>query len=127
MTGTRQGASEQEFIAKVSCSVATRPFSLPDPGFVIGGKWPGNALQAAAGSGAMAQGRRGALHESARIVRDGRDFTLQIGRSRTDQQSAGTDVPVKRAARAAGLDPAAYAAHSLRSGFPTTSGRDGTC
>ncbi|WP_391349696.1 tyrosine-type recombinase/integrase [Azospirillum sp. A23] len=67
----------------------------------------------------------GALHESARIVRDGRDFTLQIRRSRTDQQSAGTDVPVKRVARAAGLDPAAYAAHSLRSGFLTTGGRDG--
>ena len=32
---------------------------------------------------------------------------------------------VKRAARAAGLDPAVYAAHSLRSGFLTTGGRDG--
>lgn len=124
---------------------------------------------------------QGALHESARIVRDGRDFTLGIRRSKTGQQGAGTDGPVKRAAadalrrwlladqgitegplfrelsrrgrvvrrrgaeggvkpldgrvvaevvkraaQAAGLDPAAYAAHSLRSGFLTTGGRDGS-
>ncbi|MCM8739352.1 tyrosine-type recombinase/integrase [Azospirillum sp. A1-3] len=116
------------------------------------------------------------------VTAAGRDFTLRIRRSKTDQQGAGTDVPVKRAAadalrrwlrlladqgisdgplfrelsrrgrvvrrrgaedgakpldgrvvaevvkraaRAAGLDPAAYAAHSLRSGFLTTGGRDG--
>ena len=32
---------------------------------------------------------------------------------------------VKRAVRATGLDPAAYAAHSLRSGFLTTGGHVG--
>ncbi|NYZ17979.1 tyrosine-type recombinase/integrase [Azospirillum sp. RWY-5-1] len=112
----------------------------------------------------------------------GRDYTLRVRRSKTDQEGEGTDVPVKRAAAdalrrwlrllaeqgitegplfrelsrrgrvvrrrgpdggakpldgrvvaeavkraaaAAGLDPTAYAAHSLRSGFLTTGGREG--